>query len=250
MKKILLTFALILSFAPIVAYAGARRFTDVYEATTAAPGAFEIENWITWKTERDGDSRFRQLDFRHEVEFGITDRLQMSIYAADWSERRGNSFESEGAVYTGSAVELLYNLTNPATSALGSAIYGELKIGDELVSLESKFILQKNLGPWVFAYNATLEAEWEGEDLDERVGEFQQTVGASYEITPRFLIGAELLHEVEFPNWESGEDHVVYAGPNVSVRVGNWWATTTALAQLTNADEPNFEVRTIFGYSF
>ncbi|MFL6569105.1 MAG: DUF6662 family protein [Chthoniobacterales bacterium] len=250
MKKILFAFALLLFLAPIIAHAGARRFTSVYEATTAAPGAFEFESWITWKTERDGDSRFRQLDFRHEVEFGITDRLQMAIYAADWSEQRGNSFESEGAVYTGSAVELLYNITNPATSALGSAVYGELKIGEDLVSLESKIILQKNLGPWIFAYNATLEAEWEGDNLEERAGEFQQTLGASYEITPAFLIGAELLHELEFPDWKSGEDHVVYAGPNVSVRVGNWWATTTALAQLTNADEPNFELRTIVGYSF
>ncbi|MFL6540783.1 MAG: hypothetical protein ACJ8HU_08470, partial [Chthoniobacterales bacterium] len=84
MKKILFAFALLLFLAPIIARAGARRFTSVYEATTAAPGAFEFESWITWKTERDGDSRFRQLDFRHEVEFGITDRLQMAIYAADW----------------------------------------------------------------------------------------------------------------------------------------------------------------------
>ena len=32
------------------AEAGARRFTYVYEATTAAPGTRESENWITWGT--------------------------------------------------------------------------------------------------------------------------------------------------------------------------------------------------------
>ncbi len=249
-KRLIVYLLLSALLLPSLSYAGARRFTYVYEATTAAPGTFELESWITWKTQREGDSRFRQLDFRHEVEFGVTDRLQMAIYVADWSYRRGNSFDRDGTVYTGSAVELLYNLTNPETSPIGSAIYGELKIGEELVSLESKIILQKRFGGFVMAYNATLEAEWEGEDYQERVGEFQQTAGISYEITPRFLVGAEMLHEIELPDWKSGEDSVVYAGPNVSFRAGNWWATATGLAQLTDADEPDVQVRTIVGYSF
>ncbi len=236
--------------ATAYAHGGARRFTYVYEATPAARGTYEIENWVTWKTERDGDRRYRQLDFRHEVEFGVTDRLQMAIYVADWSLLRGDSFASNGAVYTGSAVELLYSLTNPATSVLGSALYGELKVGDKLVKLESKIILQKNLGRFVVAYNASLEAEWEGDDLEERVGEFQQTLGASYEITPSLHVGAELLHELELPDWRTGEDHVVYAGPNISVRAGRTWVTTTALAQLTDTEEPNFQIRTIVGVSF
>ena len=175
----------------------------------------------------------------------------MAIYVADWSYLKGDSFDSDGAVYTGSAVELMYNLTNPETSLLGSALYGELKVGDELVSLESKVILQKNLGPLILAYNATLEAEWEGEDLDERVGKFQQTFGASYQIKPQFLVGAEVLHEIEFPEWQRAEDSVVFAGPNVSVRAGNWWATVTGLVQLTGSrGEPNFQLRTIVGYTF
>ncbi len=235
----------------MVAHAGARRFTYTYEADTAPPGTYEIENWVTWKTDRDDDSRFRQFDFRHEIEFGVTERLQMAIYLADWSHRRGFSVDHEGAVYTGSAIELLYNLTRPETSPLGSALYGELKVGDELVGLESKIILQKNFGRFVLAYNLTLEAEWEGEDLEERAGEFQQSLGASYEVSPQFLVGAEMLHEVAFPEWEEAEDGVLFAGPNVSVRAGNWWATATALAQLTGNDgEPNFQLRTIVGYSF
>jgi hypothetical protein len=206
---------------------------------------------VTWKTERDDDPRFRQFDFRHEIEFGLTDRLQMAIYLADWSVLKGDSFDRDGAVYTGSAVEFLYNLTNPQTSALGSALYEEIKVGDELVSLESKIILEKHLGQLVLAYNVTLEAEWEGEDLEERVGEFQQSFGASYEITPQFLVGAEILHEIEFPEWEEAGNSVVFAGPNASVRVGNWWATATGLVQLTDSrSEPNFQLRTIVGYTF
>ncbi len=239
------------SLLPLASYAGARRFTYVYEANTAAPGTYELETWVTWKGERGDDSRYRQFDFRHEIEFGVTERLQMAVYVADWSYRRGRSIESEGAVYTGSAVELIYNLTRPETSPLGSALYGELKIGEDLVELESKVILQKNLGPLVFAYNATLEAEWEGDGLEERKGEFQQTLGASYQVRPQFLFGAEVLHEIEFPEWNGAEKSVVYAGPNVSLRAGHWWATVTGLAQLTDVrSEPDFQIRTIVGYSF
>jgi hypothetical protein len=251
MLKGLLIFCLAAFILPSLSYAGARRFTYVYESTTAPPGAYEVESWVTWKTERDDDRRFRQFDFRHEVEFGVTDRLQMAIYVADWSYLRGDSFERDGSIYTGSAVELMYNLTNAETSPLGSALYGELKVGDELVSLESKIILQKNLGPLVLAYNATLEAAWEGEDLEEKLGELQQTLGASYEIKPQFLVGGEVLHEIAFPEWQGAEDSVVFVGPNISVRAGKWWATATGLAQLTGShSEPNFQLRTIVGYSF
>lgn len=250
-RRLLLCLLLALSAFPMGSDAGARRFTYVYETTTAAPGTFELESWITWRTDKDEDRDFEQLDFRHEIEFGLTDRLQMAVYLADWSYRAGKSVENDGTVYTGSAVELIYNLTNPATTVLGSALYGELKIGEELVELEGKILLQKNLGPLVLAYNATLEAEWEGEDLEERTGEFQQTLGASYQLTPRFLLGVELLHEIAFPEWERAEESVVYAGPNVSLRAGKWWATTTALAQLTGSGgEPDFQLRTIVGYSF
>ncbi len=243
---------LLLALLPALhAFAGARRFTYVYETTTAAPGTFELESWVTWRTDRGDDREFDRLDFRHEIEFGITDRLQAAVYVADWTYRDGRSVENDGSVYTGSAIELIYNLTNPETTTFGSALYGELKIGEDLVKLESKVLLQKNFGPLILAYNATLEAEWEGEDLDEQTGAFQQSFGASYQVKPQFLIGGEVLHEIELPEWEEAEDSVVYAGPNVSVRAGHWWATTTALAQLTNvASEPNFQVRTIVGYSF
>ena len=250
MKRI--SYLLVVATLPLMtAFAGARRFTYVYETSTTAPSTFELENWITWSKHTDEDHTFDRLDFRHEVEFGVTNRLQAAVYLADWGYRDGRFVEEPGSHYDGSAVELVYNLTNPQTTPLGSAIYGELKIGEELVNFEGKMLLEKNLGRLAVAYNASLEAEWEGKHLDERTGEFQQTVGVSYEVKPQFLVGGELLHEIEFPDWSEAEESVVLAGPNVSVRYGNWWATSTALAQLTDVrSEPNFQLRTIVGYSF
>lgn len=82
-------------------------------------------------------------------------------------------------------------------------------------------------------------------------GEFSQSLGASYEVTPTFLLGAELLHEIDIPDWSKAEDSIVYGGPNVSYRRGNWWATLSPLAQLTNvSSEVDFQTRLIFGFSF
>lgn len=260
MKKITLikSFALIICglFVTHNLEAGERRFTYVYEATTAAKGEVEIENWVTWKTQREGGSRGNTFDFRHEIEFGLTDRLQLGVYVADWRvlDKVAGGEDGAHAVYQDSAVELIYNLTNPVTDFLGSAVYAELKLGDQKLEVEGKVILQKNFGPFVLAYNATLEAEWEGERFgyfNERKGTFEQTLGVSYQFSPYFLLGGEFLHEIEFSDWAEAGDSIVYAGPNASFRYDRFYVTTTALVQATGlSEEPDFQLRTIFGFHF
>ena len=232
-------FSILAAFS---AFGGVRHFTYLYEAPTSAPGSIELENWLTWRGTTD------QLDFRHELEFGVTDKFQVSVYLADWFYK--NDQAGSGFSYSDSAIELIYNLTNPVVDPVGLSIYGEIRAGDRLVELESKLIAQKNFGPLILAYNATLEAVWEGTDLAERKGEFSQALGASYEISPRISVGVELLHEFVFPEWRDAETiRNLFVGPNVSYRRGNWFVTVTALAQATGTtDEPDFQVRTVFGF--
>src|SRR5207248_2482277 len=189
---------LIAAFLVIGSYYAARRFAFLYEANTSAPGSLELENWVTWKRATSSE-RFDEVDFRHELEYGVTDKFQASIYLADWFYK--NNPERSGIAYTDTAIELIYNLTNPVVDPIGLSIYGELRTGDRLIELESKLIEQKNFGPLIVAYNATLEATWEGSGLEQRKGEFSQTLGASYELSPRISIGIELLHEFVFPEW-------------------------------------------------
>lgn len=248
----LFLFSSLISFVQ----AGERRFTYVYEATTALKGEVEIENWTTWKTQRYEGGRGNEFDFRHEVEFGITDRFQLGLYVADWKVLDNIAGGEDGAqaVYEDTGLELIYNLTNPVTDIVGSAIYGEVKLGDQKFELEGKIILQKNFGHFVVAYNATLEAEWEGERFgyfNERKGEFQQSFGVSYQFTPNFLLGGELLHEIAFPEWAEVEDGVFYLGPNASFRYDRYYLTATALMQATTiAEEPDLQIRAIFGFHF
>ena len=246
MKKSILSIFLLSILPALSAFAGVRHFTYLYEAPTSAPGSIEFENWLTWRRTNDPE-RADQLDFRHELEFGVTDKFQVSVYLADWFYKNDN--ERSGFTYADSAIELIYNLTNPVVDPAGLSIYGEIRAGDRLVELESKLIAQKNFGPLILAYNATLEAVWEGSDLAERKGEFSQALGASYEISPRISVGVELLHEFVFPEWRDAETiRNLFVGPNVSYRRGNWFVTVTALVQTTDTtDEPDFQVRTVFG---
>ena len=246
MKRFRLLCIFILASWPLICFGGVRHFTFLYEAPTSAPESLELETWTTWK-HITGPDRSNAVDFRHELEYGVTDKLQVSVYLADWFYE--NQREHSGFAYSDSAIEVIYNLTNPVDDPIGISIYGEIKAGDRLVELESKLIAQKNLGPLILAYNATLEAVWEGNDLAAREGEFSQALGASYEISPSISAGIELLHEFVFPKWRDGQKiRNLFVGPNVSYRRGNWFVTVTALAQATDTeDEPDLQVRTIFG---
>src|SRR5947207_12033983 len=105
MKQLALILSLLLvTLAAAPAFAGSRRFTYVYEVTTSPPGDVEIENWVTWKTRRPDDHGFNQIDFRHELEFGITEKFQAAIYLADWNYHRGISAGERGFTLSGSAL--------------------------------------------------------------------------------------------------------------------------------------------------
>jgi len=232
-------------FCQISAFAGARHFTFLYEAPTSPPGSFEIENYATTRFS-DG---FTDANFRNEIEIGVTGHFQASIYFANWNyTQRGTD---RGPHYASSSLELIYNLTNPVADPIGISLYQEISGGRRLLESETKLIAQKNFGPLILAYNLTLEAEWEDEGLREHNGEIQQALGASYEVSPRISVGAEMLHEIILPQWHSSEaENNFFLGPNVSYRGNGWFATFTALAQTTRTEgEPDYQVRLIFGVS-
>ena len=239
------------SIAGQLVHADPRKFSFVYQSTTASQGEVEYEQWVTWKTDKGSDSGFDEFDFRHEIEFGITDDFQLAVYVADYRYKDGSSVADDGTEFRDVAFEGIYNLSNPVTDVIGSALYGEVKIGSELFELEGKVIVEKYFGQLDVAYNATFESEWEGQNYEQSKGVFEQTFGVSYEVAPDLSFGAELIHEIEFPSYTTQGDDVVYFGPNVSWKKDRFFATVTPLWQVTDVEsEVNFQVRMIFGFEF
>lgn len=231
------------------AEASSRRFTYSYETTTMAAGAMELESWVTYKTNQASDPDFERFDIRHEFEYGVTDRFQLAFYFADWRHEK-SSTESGKTEFRDIAVEAIYNLTDPNTTPFGSAIYGEIKGSDDFIELEAKLLLQKNLGAWMFVYNIGGEIEWE-DNYQNDEAELFQTAGISYQINPSWSVGAELLHEIAVPDVDTIGDSGVYVGPNVSWRNNRFSVALTGLLQVTSlADEPDFQLRTIFAVDF
>ncbi|MBL9115116.1 MAG: hypothetical protein JNJ83_08910 [Verrucomicrobiaceae bacterium] len=242
-----------LSLLPDSAQAYNRRFVYSYEAGGMPKGLWEIEPWFTYKNYDNG----AVWDFRYELEYSLTDDLILAAYLSDWRfDDRDGASES---TWRTAGAEVLYTMTDPTLDWIGSALYGEILIGPEKFALEAKLILHKNFGPLSLVYNAILEAEWEGSDYSERVGVWENTAGASYQITPTFFVGVEGTHEVEFEEWSEAGDHVFFVGPNISYRTsgnnqpgaGSFFATLAGLFQVSDVDgEPESQVRLIMGYFF
>ena len=237
-------------FSPLItpaACASNRAFAYTYLSLTAPVGEIELENKATWKS-RPG--QIREFAFQHELEIGISEKTQLALYIANWehdARARGNTYQSSG-------VEIIHNFTHPGKDLLGSALYGEVQIGDGALSLEGKLIVDKKFGPWVIAWNGEVSAEWEGRrvgDFREPSGELAQSMGISYEISKTFAVGAEVLNEVPLGAWHGPANAEWYAGPNITMRKKHYYATLTTLFQTTDRKSaPSIQMRTIVGVEF
>ena len=212
-------------------------------------GAMEFETSVTWKTNQSSEPDLERFDIRHEFEYGVTDKLQLAFYFADWRYETSGK-DGDKTKFSDIAVEAIYNLTDPNTSDFGSAIYGELKGSNDFIKLEAKLLLQKNFGAWMLVYNIGGEIAWE-DDYQNDVAELSQSAGVSYSINPSWSVGAEVLHEIAVPDVDTIGDSGVFIGPNVSWRKNRFAVAITGLWQITAlADEPDFQLRTLFSVSF
>ena len=200
------------------AHAGESPFGYVYTTDTHPKGSFELEQWMTSrKGKMQGDYRLGQ--YRTEIEYGVTDRFQASLY---WNSYSINAFANDGAGETagpyipesidksqryrrgltndGWSTEFIYRVLSPYTDPVGLALYVEPSFGKFKNELETKLILQKNLldDRLVLGYNLTLSPEWEKKAADptadpasaefrshtEKVTELVHTFGVSYRFAP------------------------------------------------------------------
>jgi hypothetical protein len=226
--------------------AHARTFAYSYGASPITKGEIEIEQWATWKNYENRD----RFEFRTEIEFGLTERDQLSVYLSDWRYTRLDDGDSE-AEWRTAGVAWVHNFLDPAKDGIGLSSYLETLIGPEKFVLEGKILAQKNFGPVTVVYNGILEAEWEGSGYDEEVGVIENTLGVNYQINPSFGLGLEALHEVEFAEWSEASDNAVYVGPSAYFRSGMFFTTLAGLWQATDVDgEPDFQLRVISGIEF
>src|SRR6267142_6318019 len=139
--------ALFIVLSTTSAAADPRPFTFTYDAYPIGKGALEYEQWITFNAHKSTDTGYQQFQFLHELEYGLTDNLDLGLYFLRWNYEDSN--DRSGTQYDGAALELIYTISNPGKGGLGLALYGEIAVTDKELAFEQKLIVQKDVDKWL-----------------------------------------------------------------------------------------------------
>jgi hypothetical protein len=251
MKRLAATLALTFALA-LPAAADQRSYAFTYQPITAPRGGIDLELYSTL-ADPPGDAAGGRL-WRHqvEVEYGITDRWDVSLYNVF---RRPHGGELE---YEAFKVRTRYRLADPGAWPVDVVAYLEVAqsvVDERPTKLEEKLIVGKDLGR--ANLTANLVAEQEFEDGTAAL-EWGWGGGASWEFAPSLRLGAEAfgaLKEVETAT--GGElEAEAWAGPAISVSLpvaagalhGSWLAVTAGFGLTPDSDD--LRLRGILAFQF
>jgi Family of unknown function (DUF6662) len=263
LRSLLVPVVALVALLATAAHADENFFGYSYGSETLPKGKWELYNWLTWRTSK-GAGDYDALDLKQEIEYGITDRFQASLYlneryhaiedSAPLEENDEGEEEPEFGnrdefAFQGVQLAFKYNVLSPYEDPLGLALYLEPgysridKISGEHEDeweLEAKLILQKNFldDQLIAVLNISPEMEWEkgrGEHETETELPLEFTGGLIYRLAPKWYAGVEARYHSEYPNFpdEITREHwAMFVGPVIHYGAERWWFTLTALPQV------------------
>ena len=268
MSRLKLSFLAALICGAGAAWGGESPFGYVYTTDTHPRGTREVEQWLTHRY-RQSQGDYDLWQGRTELEYGVTDRLQTSLYlnyaSVSALHNRPDGTTGPGAFvpdevdpdarysrtfFQSISNEWIYRVLSPYKDPIGLALYIEPTWGSNERELETKLILHKNFFDdrlvWAANFTAAAESErWHGDWENE--GELELTTGLAYQFAPRWHAGAEYRHHRGYAGRGFSSSKRVYAanfaGPSVHYASQRWWATLTYLRQLANAKAYTDEAR-------
>ena len=242
------------------ALAGEGLFSRLYTTDLTPAHTFEFEELV-----RDRDGRafghYDAQDFRTEVEYGVTDNFQASLYvnanrmhatnAPDDDDPNGaTGFTRHNFTLQSVSGEFIYRVVSPYKSrhGWGLAFYVEpgydfhdlhngLTYAPGTVELETRAIVQKNFldDRLVFAYNLVLEAErihFAGRSDVHSELDWNNELGVTYRVAPNIFVGGEFRNHNEYGDFTHHDHSVYWAGPVVHYGGRRAWATLGWLRQV------------------
>ena len=265
-KHVFLAAGLLAAALPAVA--DENLFGYVRGSEVLPKGSGEFYQWVTQRNNK-GTGHYRAVDTKTEVEYGVTDRFQVS------AEVNGLAVKSQGLLINGYLpkdidsnlrlqgfeVAAKYNFLSPAKddfglSAYTSFEYGRLDVhsGQKKRELEFEAQLQAQKyfleGQLTWVGNIGLRAahekrkaiadlpedfEWPTDpemEISTKIG-----TGLSYRFAPGWYAGVEALFENEYETEVGQERWSVFGGPSLHYGGKQWWATLTVFRQLRGGGE-------------
>ena len=254
-----------------------RTFAWTYNSTVLSKGNKDLEAWSTFGT---GRKYFYQgLDTRLEMEVGLTDKLQTSLYfngshkafAANLDTLGGIADTSVSGIFGSSAFsisnEWKWKLSDPVVNKVGFTLYGEITLAAGWFELENKLIFDKKMGNNIFALN--LVDEWEfASNVKKGLGETklialeaEVDLGYMHMFKPDRGLGFEIRNANEIKEVKTWENSALFGGPTYFHSGEKYFIILSVLPQWSNLhktdDSPDnlvlnehekFSVRLLLGF--
>ncbi|MCP4481623.1 MAG: hypothetical protein GY817_02205 [bacterium] len=188
MKNLILVSLFLLVLTGI-SYADYRYYAWTYQFDTMIAGETEIEFYTTLKQSDRNDDTTAKWARQIEIETGLTDRWDISMYLADkYSEKNAKTKFSEVKFRT------RYKLTSMKDMFFfDPLIYIEYRIQADRSypdKWETKLVLAKDIDKLNIALNFIPEETYK-EDSKEKKWKYEYAAGVSYAVVPRFRFGVE-----------------------------------------------------------
>jgi hypothetical protein len=199
---------------------------------TLPEGNTELEFYQTTKL-----SELDKWEYRIEVENGITDHFDFSVYQI-FEQKEGDAFKWNAVQF-----RTRYRIGEVNQYFMDPLLYFEFNRKIDLKApnkFETKLILAKTINKFNLAVNPVYELFF-APGIEHELG---LDFGASYEFNPRFILGLESTSRMEF---EDNKTEIgSYFGPTISFASGNWWYTIGAGIGITD-DSDDARIRFLMG---
>lgn len=225
----------------------------------------------SWEFEQKADITHRQSSgsynlglYRSELEYGLTNNLQVSAYLNAYAINSNNNYinpetcdstprctagfgvpgnRNPTDAYNhngidGASAELIWRITNPVTSPVGVGLYIEPTLGHLEDELETRLILQSNFldDRLIVAVNFLSELEKEKYDTEVIRNSMADILyGVSYRFAPSWTAGIEGRRHTDFDGYiyNSHSQTAHFIGPTLHYAARQWWVTGTWRHQLS-----------------
>lgn len=250
--------AALLASTALPARADEHLFGWVRGAETLPAKHFDAYQFGTLRTgKRAGD--YFGWDFNTELEYGVTDKLQVGFAVEQhyFDIQDVEELENQSQYrFGGLELSAKYRLLSPFKDKIGVAL--SMEVGylpfDDVAGIEQEewdvvptILLHKNFfdDTLIFQLNAGVKLAWGKKPAEEYDYELtlQAGAGVSYRFAPNWFFGLEAHWRSEFPEMDLGfhEHTAIFAGPSLHYGAQKWWATASWGYQVygQGVDEPD-----------
>lgn len=257
---------LVLGLLPSLAAANPRPLPFSYPYETLPPGKFEIEQYadlVPVRVTREnpdgtlsGVVSMRSV-LQTELELGLTDRLEVGWY---FVFQQGASADTPFLRFQGLKQRLRLRLAEDGDWPVNVGLYLEVAEFHDEVEVEEKILLSRRFGPLNLVTNLWVEQEYYFQANETKLI-YNPTLGVTYELSPRFIVGGEYWVRGRFDRGGAAAEDAPpgarhYLGPTLLFQSGELFLSVGAYVRLDNLrdatliDDPYGRVwiRALIGY--